>query len=487
MEKVVNPNSWNLGERVVELVKVARNSRLVGADYTSLVKRAGEEAAWRFKNSLKMVDGEVPIHMIAMGSTEGYGPNRNGDGFKEAMLERCHPSFVSSARIYRHHKNKDKAKSYGIVKDSFYNKPMRRVELFGVLNGNEKVASDNGGLLADEELNLLKSGKDYDVSMAIRVPYDVCSGCGNKAKNRSEYCDTTTCKYGGCKHNLTKVADDGHILHVDNPDGEFFDISRVGRGADRNAFAGLMDFSKTASGEVLSGAELAEMYGLTLPLDMALRNIHDTYIAEQIKLAYLLADQEDNLTANVNEINRAFGSQVQPPINFGDLRVGSSKFASALAALSGQKISLPVRDFLTLALGGDTVKAASFADDVSRALPGVYNRLIASGDLEQEIRSNPFKPSQSLAPASQRQWAESLAEKYSLDRRHIARRVWQSSIRGIANPNLSSVGVKYATAKSGEVETLARRYATYKLAFLASQTDDMPLTCSLAIRQNYVI
>ena len=72
--------------------------------------------------------------------------------------------------------------------------------------------------------------------MACRIPFDVCSGCGHKARTRAEYCKAATCKYGGCHDNLGKIAADGHILHVDNPNPSFFDISNVFRPADRTAY-----------------------------------------------------------------------------------------------------------------------------------------------------------------------------------------------------------------------------------------------------------
>jgi len=490
MEKTFTPSSWEMGDQIVQLVKVASGGRLIGKDYNILVKRAGEEFAWRVKNELDIDPGHVPVHILAMGATEGYGSNRNGDGFKEASLIDYHPTFVKYARHYRHHKNKDPSKSYGQVKASCYNKAMRRVELLNTLFATKEAAEKGGGFVADKEMDMLESGKDIPVSMACKIAYDVCSGCGNKAKNRSEYCDATTCKYGGCKHNLTKVAEDGHVLHVDNPHPSFFDMSTVIRGADRNAFGvGADYFSKAASAEVIGGAQWAEIYGVIAPLEIALEKVSNPRIANQIKLAYLLADREDIVQeTSLSELNRAFSSELQPEADLSPLgKVGSTKCATGLAALASQKISLPVRDFLRLALDGDSEKTAAVVDSVTQALPGIYNRLISSGTLESAIQSNPFTPSQKLASASQRQWAIGMAEKYSLDVDHVRQRVARSAIREITRPSLlQSAGTKSA-AESSEVESLARRYALYKLAMLASQERDVPLTYDLAVRQNYLI
>lgn len=94
------------------------------------------------------------------------------------------------------------------------------------------------------------------------VPYDVCTACGNRARNRADYCGPDKCtKYGGCRDYLGRTFDDGFRLCVDNPICRFFDISRVRRGADPTAFT----TGKVSSQTVVGGAELAETLGLVLP------------------------------------------------------------------------------------------------------------------------------------------------------------------------------------------------------------------------------
>lgn len=97
-----------------------------------------------------------------------------------------------------------------------------------------------------------------------KIAHDVCTGCGNVAVNRGEYCDHTTCKYGGCKANLGRVFEDGHHLGRDNPVCTFFDWSDVSdtRGADRTAF---ITGKVAVADHVVGGAELAEMFNLVPP------------------------------------------------------------------------------------------------------------------------------------------------------------------------------------------------------------------------------
>jgi intein/homing endonuclease len=91
-----------------------------------------------------------------------------------------------------------------------------------------------------------------------------CSACGNKAKTPSDYCEEHECidKKGvqrfGCKHGLTKTAEDGFVQYVGNPNCTFIDISRVSTPADRNAYGAI---AKYASDGVIGGATLALLRG----------------------------------------------------------------------------------------------------------------------------------------------------------------------------------------------------------------------------------
>lgn len=173
MIKVIGDNAWqgDLWDEEnprVALVKYASNG-ISGLDKQAFVKRASEETSEELLKKVAQMEvkpGEELVHLIAMGTTEAYGPNRNGDGFSKKACIQYHPTFVKHARFYRNHKNKDPQKSYGIVKASAYNPAMSRIELIVALNGNEKAAKANGGLVADKEMEKLASGEDIAVSMA---------------------------------------------------------------------------------------------------------------------------------------------------------------------------------------------------------------------------------------------------------------------------------------------------------------------------------
>jgi hypothetical protein len=492
--KIITP--WDYSEAIAQQVKVS-SLGLMGHDYSCLVKRAGEEFAHRIRD-IEIPSDMTPLHILAMGSTEAYGPNRNGDGFKAANLKRTADTFEKFAHFFRHHKNKDPKKSYGIVKAAFYNEAMHRVELLALLHRTKEAADRHDALVADEEHEALGRGEDIPVSMACKVAFDVCSVCMNKAANRKEYCDSIDdggkCHGFGCKKGLTQVLKSGHVQHVDNPEPSFFDISKVGKGADRIAYGTVADYlTKAASiDHILGGAELAEAYRISAPLSMAISHDTEPAIADQIKLAYELASLEENLEAYQSPADRnlaiAFAPVEQPPVDLEPLgKVGSHRLPRGLSALAQEKVALPVKDFLRLLLGADESKAASYSESVSARLPGVYNRLISCGDLERDIRENPFRPSTELAPTSQRQWASKLASDFSVSPGRVQQRAALQSIRGTTIPTIRLQPSEKRAEATGEAdEALARCYALYKLAFLNAQTDNVTLTAELTILQNYV-
>jgi hypothetical protein len=488
MEKIIVPSSWNLGDLCATMVK--KSSRgLVGADYDVLVKRAGAKAADWIRN-IEFNDDQIPLHVIAMGATEGYGPNRNGDGFKEAALKRYHDTFVKYANHYRHHKNKDPKVRYGTVKASFYNDSMKRVELLIALNKTAAAAEKYGGFVADKELELIESGKDIPVSMACKVAYDVCSGCGNKARHRGEYCTAETCKYGGCRDNLTKVAADGHHLHVDNPHPSFFDISTVIKPADRIAYGNVAEYlQKAASCLYEGGAALAEAYGIVAPPDVWRSLGTSDRMVSLLKLATALANIEDTIeTQRYRTIATSF-SLDKPTIDLkpmGD--IGTEKFAMGLRALADQDILLPLEDFLRLAVPGDYgEKIAEVSAIVSDLMPGIYNRLLSPYMLRSALfETSDFTPSQKLASAQQREWASKLAEHYSLSPEHVRNRMALASIRSLPEPVLLKRAHAHTAKVARFAEELAGAYAMYKLSFLVHKNSNVPFTHELVVLQNYV-
>ena len=507
MEKIIPVGSWpRMADQCVQIVKVSSRG-LIGTDRKNfLEKRAGHThfVDALDKGLIKLAKGDLPIHILAVGATEGYGPNRNGDGFDEATCLARHHTFAKEARYYRHHKNKHEKGDpwYGRVKLSAYNLPMRRIECLTIGNMDKEAADRNGGLaMLPETLAKIERGDDVAWSMACKVAHDVCCNCHNKAANRDEYCTEDTCisdtgrKMFGCKHGLTKVGEDGTQQFVENPDCSYFDLSEVIRPADRGCYGWKADYLTkcAAAGHIIGGAELAEIWAMENGYSvqgMTKAANHTAHHALLYKLASIEQQLETDPALRQRATACAFSSSIQPPLTANDLTVfgapGTSKLASAFKALAGQKIALPFRAFASLFSADDFVKSARVVHGVSPHLPGVFSRMILDRDLEAKLASNPYVPGPELAPLSQRKWAEKSAQWYSLDRAAVQGRVLRSALRSEPIPGFIQPGMSKEAAAEGE--EIAQQYGLYKLAFLSTLTaePDFSDLCERAVLQDYI-
>jgi len=488
--KFVSPSGWDFEQRIVSPIKMSSRG-LIGEDRREFLKRASHAFLPQLDN-VKFAKDEVPVHLIALGASEAYGPNRNGDGFKEATCREHHHTFTKFAKFFRNHKNKAERGDpyYGFVKASAYNEDMRRVELLCALNAEKSAADRNGGFVADTELEKIARGEDMAVSMACRVPHDVCSFCKHAAKNRAEYCTREKCAAGGCQSNLTrlvKVGNDLHHLHVDNPNPTWFDISRVFRPADRIAYGAKADYlTKAASDsgifELQDYIKMAE--NSTAPLDVILyQSGHHGFWSEkyaaQVKLGYGLAALEKYETARDANTYRAHATADFPIEKLAAF--GSSQCDTQLAAMADRKIILSLKDYARLAGREEHVKSAA------AFLPGIYSHMTTDESLPIRVESGMCSFIEKTANESSRMLAATLHAEYSLQKEAVEDRGFLSSIRGQPAPVIIPYEKSATCDEHGE--RLAKDYAMYKLAALwrvAAVDTDFPLTVSLSLRQNRV-
>lgn len=182
MRKILTPDSWEFSDQPCRILPVRTGKVPLGSnDKRAMAKIADEGLLAKIANLVKQ-PGEELIHMLAVGSTERFGPNRNGDGFREEICRKYHPSFVKSALFYRSHKSQDRRISYGQVKLSHFSPRMSRIELVVSLNADHDAARRNGGRVADIEMNKLASGQDVPVSMGCTTDPNtlVCTSTGYK-------------------------------------------------------------------------------------------------------------------------------------------------------------------------------------------------------------------------------------------------------------------------------------------------------------------
>lgn len=441
---------WDGAEPSAVLVKIAADGRLRGADLRRFEKRASgsSELFLRRMQSIKFAADEVPVHLIALGAWEAYGANRNGDAFRESALKRYHSTFEKHAYFYRNHKNRDPKRSYGIVKCSVYNPVMRRVELLVALNGSDKAAQRNGGLVADREIEKLARGDDLGVSMACRVPYDECSYCGNRAANRAEYCTEKTCAAGGCRDNLgrlVKVGNDFHHLFVHNDHPTFFDISHVFRPADRIAYGSRADWLDKTAADARAIRHEDYRVRLALALD------------DFDKYAGALPPLPTEVPADLPRLDRQ-----EIPVFLGELaKRGAVLDLTAYAALHG---------------------ARHLAKAAARRLPGIYQRWQREGTLAARLR-HLDRYCRLDKSAGDRGWTRHL----DLLARWYAADPYERACRSALTRSVQDFITDYE--KSGaDAERLACDYACYRLAALSHMAnrpiEQFVLTVGVTAAQN---
>ncbi len=501
MVKIVSPAGWDWDRPVAVPLKISSRG-LVGNDRREFLKTASH-VFLPYVDQIKVAKDEVPVHVIALGASEAYGPNRNGDAFKEAACKAYHDTFVKFAKWYRNHKNKpaNGDPNYGYVKQSAYHDAMRRVELLCMLNAEKSAADRNGGLVADKELEKLAKLEDIAVSMACRVPYDECGACHNKARTREEYCKAASCPAGGCAENLTrlvKLAGDDFIVHVNNDHPTWFDMSNVFKPADRIAYGNRADYLQKAACDHgffgVGGAKMAEDMGVTAPVqvllasELLLPSAWGAAVAEQVKLAHGLALQEERMGGfRVSpEVKRAFDARVQGGIDLAPVgEPGTAKCAEHLAALADHTIVLPLRDFARL------TGQQAHVEKAAQALTGVYGRMVADGSVERRVAANPFAVHGKSAGLAARTFAARHKTAFSLEKDAVDWRATLSAVRGydVPAPN-NGIWAEKQAADAPEAEELARTYALYKLAALhriAARGGDFLLTSLIGAVQNQVV
>lgn len=219
MKKIIQLDEmFPTGEQTVQPVLLWGQGR---QDTSRITKTASE--ALDYIKHVTPEPGKTNLLLLALGSEEAYGPNRNGDGFPEApvaakngqsghwigpdeTLVKHYQSFEKNpAHAFKHHQNRDTSKASGVVKKAFWNNKMRRVELLVTLD-NEKDP---------EWVERVNDGEFPPVSMGCRIKRDICSICGNAAATRAHYCftpDTRVTMADGSQRPIAQIVVGDRVL-----------------------------------------------------------------------------------------------------------------------------------------------------------------------------------------------------------------------------------------------------------------------------------
>jgi hypothetical protein len=157
------------------------------------------------------------VRIVSAG--EYYGPNKNGDYFPEDELKAYWETF-SEAHPFKNHENKNVENAIGKIITCRWNDVMKCVEILKAIDKKR----------APEIVRGYQKGYLTDVSMGCKVPYTLCSICGNKARRRSEFCQHV--KY----HRMQFLGNGERVFEI-NYKPKFHDSSTVLSGAERVAKA----------------------------------------------------------------------------------------------------------------------------------------------------------------------------------------------------------------------------------------------------------
>lgn len=223
----------------------------------------------------------ILVRIISSG--EVYGPNKNGDYFPESELLAAHDTFLQ-AHTFKNHENKDIAKAIGPVISAKWNPELRTVEVLKAIDRK----------LAPEIVRGFEKGYMTDVSMGCRVPYTVCSVCGNKARTAKEYCNHI-------KMYRMEYLGSGERVFEINYSPKFHDSSVVLNGAERAAKA-LVIYRTPSSDTPATFKKVASEKGLRHYMPITDQEMEKVASYNESNLHPLLRPESMDKVASDNEL-----------------------------------------------------------------------------------------------------------------------------------------------------------------------------------------
>jgi hypothetical protein len=430
----------------------------------TLTKAGSDKSDLHFEKSAGQTDALV----IALGAYEGTGANRNGDIFKEAECINNYKTFVKSGSrkkdgsydgraLNRHHKNKPEDPKYGNIKAASYNNKMRRIELIIGMD-NDKCA---------EEIQKLAEGKQINVSMAAKVAFDKCTWCGYEAKDDRHRCDHIPVKLG-------EVNKRGEMCSMDNINPKWFELSIVGRPADRIGMslklASDNQYIKTAS-------DYKSLYpGFVVPDDIDDTVKISKYAADKRGLVKKLAALEKHIEGvisggpksskdkyMVEEKAKLKHSENMSPEMLDELR--KYEPSKLLKVLADHGIVFSPEDFIKYLFGADKLgNTEDMFSKVKKHLPSMFSDIENHGD--DIINDDRYEPSSSdIIPKDILKVVKNLFDDHSLFDKPAHGRIMRITImKKMPLTKLKAKADEKELSKESSIKELAKQYAIYKLA-----------------------
>lgn len=461
----------------MSMIKVTYSSDIsstvgVGGEVVKSASDLGKQAATIFHmeyEELKPPSGMTGIHLVALGDSEAYPMNRNGDLFPKEACVKYYPTFIKHGHVYEHHRNKDPKKSIGQIKAAAYNPDMHRIELY-IWADNEK---------AHDHLERLEKTGEVPFSMACKVPNDRCSVCGAIRKCAG---DESECDH--IKYSLGKIAEDGTQIGTYNDEPTWFDISFVGRPADRIAWNLKVASDMPDQLTINSSVKQAEVEGYVLPDDLAIesdRSKRKLCIMKKLAEAYSKCESwlsgETKPTGRDKvrfELRKLAGARVDDETL---TRMRELDPSSAFAALGDAGIVMDARSLFKYAFGPNYYVVEHYVPHVEKAASEVIRSAVDTASCAEFCNDSRFDASQSgFTPSPVPGWLAAdlmkSAAAYGFGTVDPVTSVLESIASG--NEPSFSVGSKEKSAEDVDpsvVRKLAKKYASYKVAGLCAVMD----------------
>ena len=461
----------------MSMIKVTYSSDIsstvgVGGEVVKSASELGKQASTIFHmeyEEMKPPKGMTGIHLVALGDSDAYPMNRNGDLFTKKACETYYPTFVKHGHVFEHHRNKDPKKAIGQIKAAAYNPNMHRIELY-IWADNEK---------AHDHLERLEKTGEVSFSMACTVPNDRCSVCGSIRERPGGP--------GECDHikwELGKIAEDGTQIGTYNDHPKWFDISFVGRPADRIAWN-----LKVASGmpedlTINSSVKQAQVEGYTLPDDLAIESdMAKRKLGIMKKLADAYSKCESWISGETKpsgkdkyrfELRKLAGARVDDDTLS---RLREYDPHAAFSALGDAGVVMDAHSLFKYAFGPDFKIVEDYVPHVEKAASSVIREAVDTSSCADFCNDSRFdaSPSWDPHPPVSRGLALELlksaaARGFGTD--DAVTSVLEAMASG-AEPSFdASAHVKSAgSVDEAVVRKLARKYAMYKVAALCAVMD----------------
>ena len=416
------------------------------------------------------------VHLIAMGDGENYGQNKNGDYWPKKANSTYHNTFVTNGHFFREHNNRSKDVSIGFVKASAHNDPMGRIEL--IIHGDKKKA--------EEEYELIKSGKALAFSMSARVPNDRCSICSNEATKSAEYCDHLKKSMNQYLPEFQKFA------YAINDKPTFFDISRVKNPADRIAYYLDYDFEenelkKSASGSkpIIFSDELARAEGVVIPdlspADPEIVNILQKLAsAEEYLESYFNGEdiaRDEKYEYVKHALTNTIGNENSTPEEINALRAVQPSTLFNHFAKKGTLMPLDLFMSYVNDESLDKVRESDFYKQACGCMGNMFRSMGSGGGLEDIIKM--FAPSSDFVATRDssntddvQKLMNSVADRHSHMQKPNLTKIIKITIRPVEpKMRLIKLSSEVSEEDNHKAEQMVKAYGAYKLATVKALKD----------------